>query len=217
MAKRLTETNKWADPWFCSLNERDRLFWIYILDNCDHAGIWRANHMLINVFFPGYGQDFSRFGDRIVQVDAEKWFIPKFITFQYPGGLKKDNRAHLSVIEILQKSGLWPLPLPRKEKTSLPFPQKQDPSMPLARPIDGCKDKDKDKDKDKELVKDKDKDIPRARANIQPDEPLNLPPQSTYAIDCEWCGWVKNEANHKKCHYCFKIYTPGENLDNHRC
>ncbi len=206
MSKRYTETTKWADPWFCSLSERDRLFWVYILDSCDHAGIWRANYMLIEVFFPGYGRDLSRFGSRIIQINDEKWFIPKFIAFQYPGGLKKENRAHLSVIDILKKEGLWPLPL--KEEKPLPLSLQQGPSMTHSSIIDGVKDKDKDKD----MVKDKDNNIiTRARDNSDADGPPPPPP-----FDCEWCGWVKG-GKHKKCHFCFRIYKAGENDDNHRC
>jgi len=41
MPKRLTATEKWNDPWFCGLNIEDKLFWIYLCDNCDHAGIYK--------------------------------------------------------------------------------------------------------------------------------------------------------------------------------
>jgi hypothetical protein len=138
MAKRQTATEKWADPWFCSLSERDRLFWIYLLDNCNHAGIWQINWMVVEIYFPGIDHDLGRFGDRVIVIDAEKVFIPKFVTFQY-GELNPSNRVHLSVLGILKKEGLW--------KT-------------LGSPYLGSKDKDKIK------VKDKDKgSAPGARAS----------------------------------------------------
>ena len=60
--------------------------------------------------------------------EGRKWFIRDFIDFQY-GELNPENRAHNSVLSILQKEGVY---------------------KGLISPIQGRKDKDKDKDKDKE-------------------------------------------------------------------
>lgn len=35
-------------------------------------------------------------------------------------------------------------------------------------------------------------------------------------VECDKCGKLPRY-EHLKCHYCFKIYTPGETDDNHRC
>src|SRR5690606_23911836 len=73
---------------------------------------------------------------RIVEIDnGKKWFISSFIDFQY-GKLNSTNRAHLSVIRILDYYNLL-----NKNKE-------------LIRPLQGYK----DKDIDKEMVKDMDKD-----------------------------------------------------------
>jgi hypothetical protein len=130
MPKRFTATEKWSDPWFCSLNERDRLFWVYLLDACDHAGVWRKNDMLLNVYFPDYVFKAGTFKGRLIKISEEKWFIPKFLGFQY-GVLNPLNRAHLSVLTLLKKEGL------------------EAPSKPLLRGYQGAKDKDKVKVKDK--------------------------------------------------------------------
>ena len=157
MAKRLTATEKWIDPWFCSLSERDRLFWLYLLDNCNHAGIWSVNPMLVQTYFPGYVINSDIFGDRVTVLSGEKWFINKFVEFQY-GSLNKENRVHSSVIAILKKEVSKPLARPMLA-----------PSKPLARPMLGCK----DKDKDKKLVKDKDRDKDRDKENGSvPSHPL---------------------------------------------
>ena len=126
MAKRFTATEKWSDPWFCDLSLIDRLFWIYLLDTCNHAGVWIKNDMLIKVYFPDYEFSPKKFDGRLVKLSEEKWYIPKFVAFQY-GKLNPLNRAHSSVLTLLEKEGL------------------EAPSKPLVRGLMGAKDKDKDK------------------------------------------------------------------------
>ena len=128
MAKRFTATEKWIDPWFCGLSKDNKLFWIYLLDSCDHAGIWQVNWPLVKFYMGDYIFDKDIFNGRIVELTSEKWFIPKFITFQY-GELNPENRAHLSVINILKKEGAY---------------------KGLIRGFQGATIKDKDKDKDNE-------------------------------------------------------------------
>ena len=128
MAKRFTETEKWKDPWFCGLTEKERMFWIYLLDNCNHAGIWQVNWALVDFYINGFKFDHTKFEGRISYISETKWFICKFIDFQYKGELNPENRTHKSVLNILQKEGA---------------------SKGLTSPYQGAKDKDKDKDKDK--------------------------------------------------------------------
>ena len=133
MSKRFTATDKWDDPWFYGLSDKEKLFWLFILDKCDHAGIYRPNMPLLRAYIPGFEPDshLKAFEGRIQKKSPEKWFIPKFIEFQY-GTLNPDNRAHLSVINALKKEGLY---------------------KPLISSLQGAKDKDKDKDKDSSLGK----------------------------------------------------------------
>ena len=111
-----------------------KLFWFYLLDNCDHAGIWEVDIELAS-FQMGVKLDEASilkvFNRKIIPFKTDKWFVPKFIVYQY-GELNENNRVHNSVINILNKYGLY------KGRVS---------------PLQGVKDKDKDKDK----VKDKDK------------------------------------------------------------
>jgi len=107
MANRFTATEKWVDPWFCGLNEKDKLFWIYLVDNCDHAGFWQVNWPLVQFHIKDYVFNDEVFNGRVVKVKVDKWFIPKFIEFQYKTGLNPENRAHLSVINLLKKEGAY--------------------------------------------------------------------------------------------------------------
>ena len=137
MSKRFTATDKWDDPWFFDLSNTNKLFWLYLLDNCNHAGIWQVNVKLVEFRIKDFVYEPEAFKDRIVVLSPEKWFIRKFVDFQY-GELNKDNRAHQSVISILQKEGAY------KGHTS---------------PLIGAKDKDKDMDTTSEssiqVIKDK--------------------------------------------------------------
>jgi hypothetical protein len=123
MAKRFTATEKWDDPWFFKLNDKIKLAWIFLLDKCDHAGIWNVNPSLID-FHLGFVPEVQDFGGRVIELTHEKWFIPKFVLFQY-GELNQENRAHLSVISRLEKEGAYKL---------------------LTSPSQGAKDKDKEKE-----------------------------------------------------------------------
>lgn len=134
MPKRFTDTDKWKKQFLRGLQGAYKLLWLYILDDCDHAGIWQVDFEVARIRI---GEQVDKqtainiFADRIqVFNNGTKWFIRDFIEFQY-GDLSEKNRMHLSVIQILKKNGL----------------------SPINSPLQGVKDMDKDKDKDK--VKDK--------------------------------------------------------------
>ena len=141
MAKRFTDSDKWKKAWFRKLSPKYKCFWIYLTDQCNHAGIWEVDFDLASMFI---GEDINGvevlelFPDHIQQINTTQWFIKDFIEFQYKCTIEQlnpSNKAHNSVISILNK---------------------YDIIEGLASPLQG--DKDKDKDKDKELDKDKDKE-----------------------------------------------------------
>lgn len=138
MAKRFTDTDKWKKPFIRGLQGAYKLLWLYLLDDCDHAGIWQVDLEVAQVRLGEkliLKEALEIFKDKIVVFDnGEKWFIPDFIDFQY-SELNPDNRAHSSVISLLSKYNLIV-----KNK-------------PLTSPLQGAMDKDKDKDKDKDIVK----------------------------------------------------------------
>ena len=43
MAKRFTDTEKWKKPFIRGLQGAYKLLWLYICDDCDHAGIWQVD------------------------------------------------------------------------------------------------------------------------------------------------------------------------------
>jgi len=138
LAKRFTDTEKWRKPFIRNLPGSYKLLWFYILDNCDHAGIWEKDFEIAQICL---GKDMAvceedairLFGDRVRVLEGKnKWFVPSFIDFQY-GALNSQNRVHKSAIKILEKYSLL-----------------DGPSMDHTSPMDGAKDKNMDKRKNKD-------------------------------------------------------------------
>ena len=110
MAKRFTDTDKWKKGFIKRLPAKYKLLWLYILDDCNHAGIWDPDFEVASI----------RIGSKISEKDASKglaeqikifdggnkWFIPKFIDFQY-GQLNENVNAHKSVIKLLDKYDVY--------------------------------------------------------------------------------------------------------------
>ena len=137
MAKRYTDTDKWKKMWFRKLKNDHKVFWMYLLDQCDHAGIWEVDFDLASYFCNGIKETEIRdtFIKQYQEFDnGKRWFLKDFIEFQYRE-LDESNRVHKSVITLLKRHGLY---------------------KGLISPLQEAKDKDKDKALDK--VKDKDKD-----------------------------------------------------------
>jgi hypothetical protein len=111
VAKRFTDTEKWKKPFIRGLQGPYKLLWFYILDDCDHAGIWQVDFEVARI---RTGEQIDKqsainaFGDRIeIFSEGSKWFLRDFIEFQY-GQLNEKNRMHLSVINILTKNKIGP-------------------------------------------------------------------------------------------------------------
>ena len=135
MAKRFIDTNLFRKKWIRELEPEMKLFWVYLLTDCDHAGIWdvdvdRAAFQL-NLKITEE-KILNTFHKKIVPFKRDKWFVPKFIEYQY-GELSENIRPHLSVIKILSKYGLY---------------------KGYINPLNEAKDKNKKQDKKQEQLKD---------------------------------------------------------------
>lgn len=135
MAKRFTDTAKWKDTWFQDLPAKYKLFWIYILDECDQAGVYKPNLRLASFQI---GEPFEEIevkrilGNRIEVLENGYWFVRKFISFQY-GELSENSKPHISVLRLINEYGI----------------------KGYAKSIDALKDKYKEKEKDQEEDKEK--------------------------------------------------------------
>lgn len=112
MAKRFTETKIWDDDWWIELPDEYKLFWFYIKDHCDHAGIISpqvSKFQRLTNFRITQERAFELFNEgkrRIYILRDGKWLIVDFIQFQYGKKLNPKNRAHLSVIKIIDDLNL---------------------------------------------------------------------------------------------------------------
>jgi len=110
MAKRMTDSDKWKKGFIRGLSPKYKLFWLYILDDCTHAGIWETDFEVASI----------RIGSKVTEAEAvrvmashivifdggNKWFIPSFIDFQYVT-LNENSRVHQSVIKALDKYDVY--------------------------------------------------------------------------------------------------------------
>ena len=109
MAKRMTDTDKWKKRFVRELSPQHKLLWFYILDDCNHAGIWEVDLEVASIrvgFDLSHNHLPSSFGEKVISFDnGDKWFIPEFIDFQY-GELNPNSNVHKSVIALLDKYNL---------------------------------------------------------------------------------------------------------------
>ena len=147
--KRFTETTKWTDPWFRKLPTRFKCLWIFLCDNCDHAGVWEPDRETAEHFI-GERLDWAKaieaFQERIETLPCGKWRLVKFVQFQY-GKLSEDCKPHRPVFQAMEKHGLS---RDSVENGVFSDPSKPKPIKSLSEPFQRVQDKDKEKDKDKE-------------------------------------------------------------------
>jgi len=112
MAKRFTDTTKWNEDWFLELSNSYKLFWIYICDNCDHAGIFKPNKRIFELIV-GEKMNVTDFLEscnldkvRVVELENGRWYLTGFISFQYGGKLNVNNRVHKSILSVLTKNNI---------------------------------------------------------------------------------------------------------------
>ena len=109
MAKRLTDTDKWKDEWFYMLPADMKLAWMYMIDNCDHAGIWKRNFELLRNSCQTDTKQLEaekHLEGRFIQLKNGDWFFPKFLKFQYSKGIGGHAPAILSVRKKIIELGL---------------------------------------------------------------------------------------------------------------
>lgn len=138
MAKRFTSTEIWDEDWFIEMPNEYKLFWFFMLANCNHAGIFKVNIknfcVLHNIkILPQTALElFNNGKERIRLVKENVWLIEDFFVFQYGTTFNPNNRVHESVESAYNKLNI--------KITSI-------------RGLLDLKDRVKDKDKDKDIKK----------------------------------------------------------------
>lgn len=154
--KRFTESLKWEDQWFRKLKPEAKLFWFWMLDKCDQAGVLDVDFDLATFqcgvkITPAILTLFER---QIQILPTGKLHILRFVQFQY-GKLSRACKPHTPVFAALERhgldeNGLHPL-LP--ERLSIPMPKAFDEfQIPYHGRV-----KETEKEKDKETEKEPDR------------------------------------------------------------
>lgn len=109
MAKRFIDTDLFRKPSFRKLPPAYKTLWIYVICECNHAGIWNVE---LDVAGLRLGDEVPSdaaevLGDMIHAFDGgKKWWVKDFVRFQYGAEMVTGNRMHLSVMRELEKHGL---------------------------------------------------------------------------------------------------------------
>ena len=110
MPKRFRDTELWDEDWYLDLSGAEMLFFAYICDRCDHAGLWRPNFKRFEIM-TGHRINRTQFleklnsdRERVRVLPNEKWFIVGFVPFQYGHTLNTKNRVHNSIVNTLEKN-----------------------------------------------------------------------------------------------------------------
>ena len=111
MAKRHTDTGIFDQQWFQQLGPEYKCFWFYICAKCDHAGIWEVNIPLAKFFIGSNeigdnNEILKLFGDRIVDLGNDKWYLTKYVAFHHGEVLHPNNNFHNSIIKSLDRYSL---------------------------------------------------------------------------------------------------------------
>ena len=106
MAKRFMDNSIFEKQWFRQLPIRLKIVWFYLINKCNHAGIWECDVDLLSFQI---GEEYTlkeileAFGDNIQELGDNKYYLTKFISFQYGLPLNPNVKVHLSVIKLLEK------------------------------------------------------------------------------------------------------------------
>ncbi|KUG26705.1 hypothetical protein ASZ90_003446 [hydrocarbon metagenome] len=81
------------------------LFWLYIKDTCDHAGIWKPNKKIFEFLIEekiDLEKALEYFNDqkeRVIVLKNGDWLLADFFFFQYGQTMNLANRVHKSVYD----------------------------------------------------------------------------------------------------------------------
>lgn len=138
MAKRFTETEKWRDDWYLSVDNDTRIVYQWLIDNCNIAGLAKKEFKMLNYCCHtnlDEKQLIEKLKGKIFDC-GDFFFIPTFLKHQYPNGLDSNHPAVRSARSILESFSMFEI-----VKSTL-----TNPSATLNQRWPRVKEKDKEKD-----------------------------------------------------------------------
>ena len=107
MSKRFTETEKWDNAEFRSLNPHEKLSFLYILDKCNLAGFWKVD--IEGMGFQTKMTDLQVEGalkglSSSIEGPIDGWiWVRNFLKYQKNLPLNPKNMAHKCIIGFLEE------------------------------------------------------------------------------------------------------------------
>jgi hypothetical protein len=109
MSKRFVDTGLFDDDWFMDLSKDGKLLWVYFITKCDHAGMIKINNKLckLQTGITDLEKTIKELSKSLVTVEQDLFFIPKYISFQYPGFPNSKVKQQESALNILENFELY--------------------------------------------------------------------------------------------------------------
>jgi len=102
MAHRHSDTEIWRQKWFRKLSKDAKLFWYYVKDNCDNAGVWHIDEELLD-FQAGVAdlkKVMSELKGRMGFLTDDKIIIKGFIEYHW-GVITRTHKMKNNIISLL--------------------------------------------------------------------------------------------------------------------
>jgi len=117
MAKRFTDTEKWKKGFVRNLPPAYKLLWLYMLDDCDNAGVWQVEVEVASIRVGAKLNEkeaLKLFGNNVISFDeGSKWFVKEFVKFQqgvsHIAELNSNSNPHKSILRIVEQYKLLEL------------------------------------------------------------------------------------------------------------
>lgn len=111
MSLRYTQTDKWKDDWFLSLSNDYRIIFLWLVDSCTIAGVWKISFKEMNYKCNTNiteSEFLEIFGNRLKKVDNHNaYFIPNYLKVQYPAGLQSNKPLIVGVRKEIEFYNLY--------------------------------------------------------------------------------------------------------------
>jgi hypothetical protein len=103
MAKRFIDTEIFNDEWFMDLSKDAKLFYIYYITNCDHAGILKLNVRIaeMQTGIKSIQTVIEQLSNCLLTLKPNVYLMPAFIKYQYPNFPKSNVKQQESALKIL--------------------------------------------------------------------------------------------------------------------
>lgn len=109
MPRRFTVTEKWTDHWFHRLTPISKLFFVYICENVDIAGVWEIDHERA-AFDMGVTESqiesALRETEKCYISDGKFLWLRNFIKYQGNLPLNENVNAHKGIIKRINQSSM---------------------------------------------------------------------------------------------------------------